>query len=720
MSEDKGETKMDDLISVIIPVYNSEIYIEDCIKSVLEQTYTRLEVLIVDDGSLDKSKEICKRMSREDKRIRFVEQEHSGVSAARNRGMDEAEGKYFFFLDSDDIIHVELLEKLYEILKKEKIALAAEDYCYQRDDLYQYSNQSEKEIAEYSIFNNENLLDVFNDATQKLFYGITGKMYESNVAKIIRFDEALTNGEDTKFIYQTILSGVDAVIFHRNWYYYRKPLGSASRQRTVTACQSIYQSLRFICDQEEKNGRIKNAIRWENYILKCMMDWIMLTRQIHNDDRRSFLQSLACQERGRSIFAKVSRERKQSFYLAFYCYPLYILDEKLICWQQRKRQMKYEKKQRIRTEQLERKKMFIELQRLRQDEAKNKTNKEIVEVISVIIPASSGTYIEKCIASVLNQTYTNLEIIVVGSGTVERELSICKKIPSNDSRIRLITEECKNISVARNKGIDVANGKYIFFLNSEDAIHPLLLEELLFQMEEYQAELAMCGQEKLYAIWMDKVLKELSEKDERPEWQIVEKEYSEEWIHMKNANELMRVGVLIRKDLIGKLRFDENMICGEDALFMYQLICKKNRIIYSQKRWYYCRICTENTEYSQEVMRDRRYYDIYKILRDNENKRGHIRYSLAWERRLLWLMRQSLILMKQVEDEEGEKIIKEQALIERRNPLFKKISLVPRLLFLACFLCSPAYYFVLERAVKRLDKAAWRIKERLSHSNSQK
>ena len=103
----------EELISIIVPVYNAEKYLEDCIRSVLKQTYTHFELILVEDGSTDNSREICRRASMDDIRILLIKQERNqGVSRARNAGIEAAKGKYLFFLDSDDTIHPQLLETL--------------------------------------------------------------------------------------------------------------------------------------------------------------------------------------------------------------------------------------------------------------------------------------------------------------------------------------------------------------------------------------------------------------------------------------------------------------------------------------------------------------------------------------------------------------------------------------------------------------------------------
>mgnify|MGYP001036038984 FL=1 len=95
------------LLSVIIPVYNVEQYLERCVLSVVYQTYHNLEILLIDDGSQDQSGKICDQLSQKYKRIRVIHKKNEGLSDARNKGLDLAKGEYITFLDSDDYIHPE-------------------------------------------------------------------------------------------------------------------------------------------------------------------------------------------------------------------------------------------------------------------------------------------------------------------------------------------------------------------------------------------------------------------------------------------------------------------------------------------------------------------------------------------------------------------------------------------------------------------------------------
>ncbi len=106
------------LISVIIPVYNVETYLRECVDSVLKQTYQNFEIILVDDGSTDSSGDICDEYAGDDERICVIHQKNGGLSVARNTGLAEAKGKYIYFLDSDDYIDETALKKLFDIAEK--------------------------------------------------------------------------------------------------------------------------------------------------------------------------------------------------------------------------------------------------------------------------------------------------------------------------------------------------------------------------------------------------------------------------------------------------------------------------------------------------------------------------------------------------------------------------------------------------------------------------
>ena len=121
---------MDDLISVIVPVYNTEKYLRKCIESILSQSYKNIELLLINDGSTDSSAEICREYLDKDKRCYYFEKENGGLSDARNYGIERATGEYITFVDSDDFFLEEAIEKLHATALLGESDLVVGGFCY--------------------------------------------------------------------------------------------------------------------------------------------------------------------------------------------------------------------------------------------------------------------------------------------------------------------------------------------------------------------------------------------------------------------------------------------------------------------------------------------------------------------------------------------------------------------------------------------------------------
>ena len=123
------------MISVIVPVYNVEEYLEECLGSIQKQTYTNIEVILVNDGSTDGSKEICERYCAKDSRFKLINQENKGLSGARNRGMSESKGEFISFVDSDDVLKEDMLEQLMKQMTSEDIDIVECWYTNEKHEL---------------------------------------------------------------------------------------------------------------------------------------------------------------------------------------------------------------------------------------------------------------------------------------------------------------------------------------------------------------------------------------------------------------------------------------------------------------------------------------------------------------------------------------------------------------------------------------------------------
>ncbi len=326
---------MKEKISVIIPVYNTKEYLEDCVNSVLEQTWTDFKMILVDDGSQDGSREICEELCRRDSRIQIVFQEHKGVSAARNAGIETAEGKYLFFLDSDDRIHPQLLEALYKLQEENHGTIGTAGMYYAERGRFQKPADWEKEDRQMwegcYLDNHKAKQPLCFHHTKVKLDSIGGKMILREAVKEVRFNENLARGEDTWFLHQLIANGADVTVLFQNWYYYRKNSGK-EKEYSVESCRSIYQWQKAICDYEIKNNRISKAVHTEWCILCNMVLWKEMGRKKQDARLKEYVRDLIENEKRQKLFSKVDWCRKAVFYLGCACYPLYKRIEDVMYW----------------------------------------------------------------------------------------------------------------------------------------------------------------------------------------------------------------------------------------------------------------------------------------------------------------------------------------------------------------------------------------------------
>lgn len=174
----------DELISVVVPVYNVEKYIEKCIKSIIAQTYKNLEIIVVNDGTKDNSIGVIKKYIDQDNRIKVINQENAGLSEARNTGIKNACGKYIVFVDSDDYIDESMIEKMYRRLKKDNSQLVVCNIL-RVDDEYNELGFRENYYGEKEIFNNDEAIRAL--LLNKINGYAWNKLYDINLFKDIRY-----------------------------------------------------------------------------------------------------------------------------------------------------------------------------------------------------------------------------------------------------------------------------------------------------------------------------------------------------------------------------------------------------------------------------------------------------------------------------------------------------------------------------------------------------
>lgn len=235
------------LFSIIVPVYKTEQYLDKCVSSILRQSYTDFELILVDDGSPDNCPQKCDNYQKQDDRVKVLHKENGGVSSARNLGMTVATGEYIWFVDSDDYIEPFSLQQLYEAQKE------------QQADMYVFNNGSAHELSSNDI--NEFFEKYY--FTYILGFGPWNKLYKREIVQsnYLCFDTQETIGEDLLFnieYYKAIFLEGGKVYFSldRDYYQYVDRVGSA--MNTASKGRIIQQLRLFDKIQNSLTGILSN------------------------------------------------------------------------------------------------------------------------------------------------------------------------------------------------------------------------------------------------------------------------------------------------------------------------------------------------------------------------------------------------------------------------------------------------------------------------------
>ena len=213
------------LISVVIPVYKVEKYIRECVDSVLAQTYTNLDIILVDDGSPDECPRICDEYAAMDERVRVIHKANGGLSSARNAGIDAASGEYITFIDSDDYVSRVYVEQLYYALSESGADMSCILFCSNERDIINNF------VAEYKTYTIEAALIKIMNAS---LWGAYCKLCRTKILKELglRFPEGMVY-EDIAVMFEIIGSMQKIAFSDRVNYYYRKTPDSITRSLSL-------------------------------------------------------------------------------------------------------------------------------------------------------------------------------------------------------------------------------------------------------------------------------------------------------------------------------------------------------------------------------------------------------------------------------------------------------------------------------------------------------
>lgn len=420
-------------ITVIIPVYNVEDYVSECLDSVLSQTVKNIEVICIDDGSTDFSLGILRNYQRIDARIKIITQENQGVFAARNNGIDAAKGKYICFMDPDDWYPtIDVLETLLRAVKLNNVKIAGGSWSS-----FQNGNIKEEFTGNNAGYTMR-VEGVVNYSDYQFDYGFQRFLYEREflISSNIKFP-AYRRYQDPVFF-------VKAMTLARKFY---------STTKVVYRYRESYKEIDWT---EEKLCHLMMALT-DNFTISRNNSLDVLHYRMYNrlvNYHIGILKKLLHinPSKAKELFLRLQNSIDIAFVKKFNNAvdendPMPNLSQ-ILC---------YEGVQE------------------KSDEPK----------VSIVLPIYNvEKYLWQSVNSAINQTLKNIEIILVDDGSTDSSPQIADECANKDSRVKVIHKKNGGLSSARNAGMRISKGKYIYYLDSDDYIDENALEILYEKAEE--------------------------------------------------------------------------------------------------------------------------------------------------------------------------------------------------------------------------------------------
>lgn len=243
------------LISVIVPVYMVEPYLDRCITSIVRQSFRDIEVILVDDGTLDNCGKMCDDWAKKDRRIRVFHQKNYGLSAARNTGINHAQGKYLCFVDSDDYIETDMLEKLLAALLEQQADIAVCNFVYEyerAEQIYRKNPESYQNDIDQTITGREIML-MAEQGKHSYCVVAWNKLYKRSLFEKLRYPEGKIHEDE--FVFHHIMSACQRVICLRyTGYHYVQREGSIMHRNDSMqdAAEAFLERCRFFLERDDR------------------------------------------------------------------------------------------------------------------------------------------------------------------------------------------------------------------------------------------------------------------------------------------------------------------------------------------------------------------------------------------------------------------------------------------------------------------------------------
>lgn len=284
---------MEELISIIVPIYKVEKYLSKCIESIINQTYKNIEIILVDDGSPDNCGIICDEYSKKDNRIKVIHKKNQGLSAARNSGLEIAKGKYISFVDSDDWIEKDMYEILINLAKKNNADISQCKFLRVQNEYEK--NIIDREETDITILTNVEAMDKFysikNEENVNMIV-VWNKLYRRDLFKNLRFDVGRIH-EDLFIMHKLFFYANKIVTISKKLYFYRITENSITNNEKnklkLDEIEAYEERLKFFIKIGE-NELVKKTIR---VLIDVLIDtyYVYLKYDYKNIETINYLKS---------------------------------------------------------------------------------------------------------------------------------------------------------------------------------------------------------------------------------------------------------------------------------------------------------------------------------------------------------------------------------------------------------------------------------------------
>lgn len=298
------------LISIVIPVYNVEAYIEHCIHNILSQTYRNLEVIIVNDGSPDDSIKIAKELTKDDPRFIYIDKENGGQSDARNAGLDIATGDYIFFCDPDDFMFEKSIENLYYASQLTEADIVVGSFCrFEEGMFYFYPKPKDDELlSPLSARDAIQGMDSMEDYTLLRYSAVWGKLFKKHLFDEIRFPKG-KYAEDQFIMWKLYLASEKMTRYDSDIYAYRinfKGLTQNYNLSHLDFIEAIEERIHTLMGMPELDYPMELALNQYKFALKRNLS--MLEGKGFIKEEAELREKVEYADKGEYLFLKNIRE----------------------------------------------------------------------------------------------------------------------------------------------------------------------------------------------------------------------------------------------------------------------------------------------------------------------------------------------------------------------------------------------------------------------------